>query len=394
MTIEDRVLDVLRGRAEGVRAPEGARGAIEDAIERRRGRQPFFRVLIVCFALGLSATTFLGLKAAFDNAPRTSRLGGQTSSSTPSVTPTTAQAGAVIDLSGYPSAVTAGGGAVWVSAGNQLSKLDPSTNQLEPVLTPGPVAEAFAAGSLWVSVADGKGEAVKRIDPSANQVLATIPFAAGHILPIIAGDGTAIWVLDMENRPGGSLALAKIDPATNAVVDSISLDHAVPSSPNEVWVPRGLADGEGAVWILDAGVVGGIGRDGLILRVDPTTDRVTDTVPIGYANNFVVGAGAIWTNVEGTGPVRIDAQTLEIQPLHIGYFEPFAIGDGGVWFLDRMGHEVDVARLNTETLQVDISVPVGGFPSTVGLEPVLEPVSNSIWVPDDDNNKLYRVDLR
>jgi len=79
--------------------------------------------------------------------------------------------------------------------------------------------------------------------------------------------------------------------------------------------------------------------------------------------------------------------------LNVGSFEPFAIGEGGVWFLDRKGGGVDVARLNTETMQVDISAPVEGFPSTVGLEPALDTESHSIWVPDDDNNRLYRVDL-
>jgi hypothetical protein len=155
-----------------------------------------------------------------------------------------------------------------------------------------------------------------------------------------------------------------------------------------------VQDGEGALWILDLGV----GEQGeiserFVLRIDRQTSRITDVIPVGYSLDLAVGAGAVWTNRDGTGAVRIDASTLNVDQLRIRNFGPFAVGEGGVWFLDRGATDVAVSRLDPETLEIDVSIPVRSFPSTVGLEPALDTTSHTVWVPSDDRNEITRIDL-
>lgn len=102
----------------------------------------------------------------------------------------------------------------------------------------------------------------------------------------------------------------------------------------------------------------------------------------------------MWAAHGREGGVRIDATTLQVEPLNLPHFEPFAVGDGGVWFLDRGGPGVAVSRLDPETLQVNVSLPEPSYPSTVNLEPVHDPSSHAIWIPSDDDNNITRVDLR
>jgi streptogramin lyase len=93
----------------------------------------------------------------------------------------------------------------------------------------------------------------------------------------------SLWMMS-ESR------LARINPADNSVID---ID--IPSGEGGMLLAdgdkyRGIAIGEGGVWVPDVG-------NSVIYKIDPQTNAVTLTIPtfiVGSAGNIGVGAGSIW----------------------------------------------------------------------------------------------------
>jgi YVTN family beta-propeller protein len=222
-----------------------------------------------------------------------------------------------------PSAVTAGGGSVWVA-----NQLDGTVSRIsrpgDPVVTisvgGAPSALAFGAGSLWV--ADGDGRDVAQVDPGSNKVLQPIQavnapkslaVAAGALWVVSGADGGvrrieiggasrtlrlgvkataiaagqgAIWVTSEEAG-----TVTRIDPRSGAVGTPVNVGNG----------PTAVAAGEGAVWVVNRG-------DGTLSRVNPATNAVSGTVPVGADPRAVAaGGGAVWVagGEDGT-VVRVD----------------------------------------------------------------------------------------
>ena len=77
----------------------------------------------------------------------------------------------------------------------------------------------------------------------------------------------------------------------------------------------------------------------------------------------------------------------------LGYFHPFAVGDGGVWL--RASRQegsvlpVGISRLNTQTLRLDESVGIDGLP----VDAALDPGAEVIWLATYQG-PVIRIDLR
>src|SRR5580704_4512144 len=112
------------------------------------------------------------------------------------------------------------GDSVWISNNpkNNISRLDPKTNQVGAVITvpTKPCSGlAIAFGSVWVPVcSDGT---VQRVDPKSQKIVAVIASGVANTEGgITAGEGS-IW---MPSDAAG--VLSRIDPATNKVEAKIS----------------------------------------------------------------------------------------------------------------------------------------------------------------------------
>jgi len=160
--------------------------------------------------------------------------------------------------------------------------------------------------------------------PVVPQVTATI--SAGAFLRGVAVGEGAVWAsVDNANSGPDDHLLVRIDPTTNKIVDSIPLPEA-----------GDLALGEGSVWVLSHVVSGGA-----ILRINPSTSEIAATIPVGdQLSNIAVGEGAVWVTrtTDGGTPsgevVRIDPTTNEIVnriPISGGWPRDLVIGDGWVW---------------------------------------------------------------
>lgn len=186
--------------------------------------------------------------------------------------------------------------AVWVgSTGpNAVHRIDPATNKLVATVELGgePCAGlAVGFGSIWIPLC-GKPSALAKVDAARNVVSAV--FQPGPA----AGEGgittstDSVWlVTDKEG------SLARIDPDTGAVRQTVRVP---PGSYN----PRFH---DGRVWVTRA--------DGSeITAVDASTGAVLGTTKTGPGPRFLTsGAGSIWTLNQGDGSLtRIDSHSRQV----------------------------------------------------------------------------------
>src|SRR5579859_8169360 len=184
-------------------------------------------------------------------------------------------------------------GAVWVgsTSPDAVNRIDPTTNRLvATVALPGEPCAGLAVGfgALWVPLC-GKTPRLARVDLASNAVTVT----AGVGPPMGEGGVTAspdsVWLV--VDKAG---TLARIDPATMRVRQRVSLP---PGSYNPLYY-RGL------VWVTNA-------AGAAVTAVDAASGAVRATIPTGPNPRFLAaGAGAVWTLDQGDGSLtEIDAGT-------------------------------------------------------------------------------------
>jgi YVTN family beta-propeller protein len=171
---------------------------------------------------------------------------------------------------------------------------------------------------------------------------------------VAVGEGS-VWVA---NREDGTMS--RVDPNTNRVTDTILVGKK----------PVGLAVGFGAVWVANSG-------SGTVSRVDPMGRRVSATIPVGEQPTAVaVGENAIWVTLRSEGSViRIDPHANEIVggPVAVGR-DPrgIAIGEGTVWVTSFK--DAKVSRIDAKTGRLVAEVRVGKRPVGVAVE------AGTVWV--------------
>ncbi len=207
---------------------------------------------------------------------------------------------------------------VWIGSKGPfaVNEIDPKTNKVVSVVLPGDPCAGLAvdADSLWVPMC-GPSPKLAKVDLKTRTVAAIFDVGPGAKEGGVAVGAGSVWM--MVDTQG---SLARIDPATGAVVDKVQLP---PGSYNPVF-------SEGRVWVTRA--------DGAELTVvDAKTAKVVDHVAIGPHPRFVTaGSGAVWTLNQGDGSLsRIDVaghrpvQTVKLETPGPG--GDIAYADGRVW---------------------------------------------------------------
>jgi hypothetical protein len=167
----------------------------------------------------------------------------------------------------------------------KLVRIHAATTSIETVRrSPTPVwTIASGEGALW-AITGYELDTIERIDPKANAVVETFPLgqigeSSGWRYRMTVGAG-AVWLL-------APASLWRIDSTTKRVVGSVPLDRREEGGT--------IATGEGAVWITTS--------DGIVLRVDPDSQRVAKTIPLGTLmypdpwDSMAVGYGSVWVAV-------------------------------------------------------------------------------------------------
>jgi DNA-binding beta-propeller fold protein YncE len=353
-------------------APAGLRHRLGRAVGRRTGpgrRRPGTAWLVRRPVPALAASAALLVAVVLAAAVLLTRDNSAPPDTAAVATPAAANQAVRIDPSTYhvaavtvgtdPSAVTGGGGLVWVaSRGGAVSVVDPATNQVQETLPasgsgpvgPGGPGLAFASGNLWVANTDQGQVARAALDTDATPITVD----ASPIALAAAPD--AVWVV---GRAQGGGLLARIDALTNQVDPTVRLPHP----------PTGLAvtrDGRTA-WVATA-------ADKAIRRIDTQTGRVAGRIDLPHApDQAVFGADAVWvTSSEDDAVMRVDAASDAVQAIPVGNGPTgIAFGEDRVWVAN--GQDGTLSRIDPETNQVG-TIHLGFRPAAVAVE------QGAVWV--------------
>jgi len=310
---------------------------------------------------------------------------------------------------------------------------DPATSgPPRPVLGPsvdiglpdgGPI---YAFGSVWVGSLDQgyERESIVRIDPLTLEVIARVPVESAPDWEVgehgFAEGFGSLWVTGGDGREA---LVQRVDPVTNAVVDTIRLEgHQagdVAVTDSELWVSVFGGDGRVYVARIDAitsEVTARVPVSGDWIReVFPFSDRIVVRTRGGGAVNtltvidvvtaevvasesteeaiFTASDGYVWAGA-GDRLLRIDPGTAEVvDSVPVGSqitYTSMLWRDGGLWFLgydaNATGEASEVMRFNPATGEVDASVDAPPSPVAMAMG------EDALWVLGYEG-RLTRVDL-
>jgi DNA-binding beta-propeller fold protein YncE len=229
---------------------------------------------------------------------------------------------------------------------------------------------AFGFGSLWM-MSGGKMIRVNATDNSVTEI--KIAGAVGDYRGIAVGEG-AVWVPD-----SGSKTIYKLDPSTNSVVMQLKAVFYDPEGS--------IGVGEGGVWIITIGE----GSKTVLTRFNSKTGVVEANIPWKEGSiAVVVDFGFVWmTNNEKNELYRIDPETngvLSTTPLN-NRPRFLASGEGAIWVLNQ--GDGTVQRIDGKTGAVVATIDTvpgyrGGGDIVVG--------GGYVWVTLKGNLPVIQID--
>ena len=280
---------------------------------------------------------------------------------------------ATIPVGGDPVDVLVSQGAVWVAAGQSVSRIDPATATTTSRVAVGPRPRLAAGfGSIWAANNDPSGVSVTRIDAQTGQLEATIPIsvtAPAVKATQLAVGADAVWVIASNTSAN---QLLRIDPATN---------QAAPVSAVGEFMGSGIAVAGGQVWLS--------GRDdqlvAQLLRVNPTTNQIADPIPSDGDAALATGGGSLWQAGVATQTIyRLDPKSgRKLAEIPIGVApQQLTAGDGSLWVGSPSGRvtRIDMAT-NTVTGTFQVTGPAPAAASGLG----------AVWIADTAKAALLRV---
>jgi hypothetical protein len=267
----------------------------------------------------------------------------------------------IAELDGPAYAMTAGDGALWLGLDSggvvRVEPADGTTTTIETTVAESIFAIAHGDGGVWaLHGAPGLEGAVSRIDPASATAATPITGVAGTTFFALAtGEGSA-WVVG--SSPTMATTLYEIDPASDTLTDR-EVQMLIDS----------VAVGEGSVWL-----GGSIFPDGLngvpgIGRFDPATGTLATFEVTGEAGAITVGAGAIWA-VAGVTPDGMVVYRIDPATNAVAATIPVGPGDSGRVSITTGAGFVWVATPNDVWVidPTDDSVAgAGGSPGSIGL---------------------------
>ncbi|HEV8564241.1 MAG TPA: hypothetical protein VGR41_04965, partial [Actinomycetota bacterium] len=105
----------------------------------------------------------------------------------------------------------------------------------------------------------------------------------------------------------------RIDPATNGITATISMDTA----PAAAFGDAGITFADGSIWVTGSGRLGDGGSQAILDRVDPATNTVVASIPLGgrFGSDVAVNDAGVWVGIfthTNAQVVRVDPATNEV----------------------------------------------------------------------------------
>lgn len=214
--------------------------------------------------------------------------------------------------------------------------------------------------------------------------------------PVAVADG-AVWVPNT-----GEGTVSRIDINTNTVVAVVRVGDLArlqqtgcgPSSVHSFMretflqrrcdLPSAIATTDGTVWV-------GANDEERILQIDPRTNAVVASIPLGVPIfRLAARLGVLWvTDYEDDLILRVDPQTRQVvATIHDPAHGPSAVAadDDGVWVADSRADAV--TRIDPRSGQVVAVIPVGRIPLP------LVTGHGSVWVRNEGDATVSRLDPR
>jgi hypothetical protein len=282
--------------------------------------------------------------------------------------------------------VDVGFGATWVASQGALLRIDPQANQVVATI-PTPVSGesasiAFGEEAVWVTSGQANG-VVYRVDPAANRVTATIGVPGGAFGIVVAA-GT-VWVTQFLPEPDPGI-VARIDAHSNRLLSPVQV-------PN---MPGAIRSGQDAIWVTSRFTVS---------RIDPASGAVSQ--PLRRVGDVrAVSAGALWgtyaNSAADAGVQRIDPVTGQVvATIRIPNGVLIAFGLGTLWVaqdassIPSGGNQPDrtkpgrLYRIDpTSNRVLGRPVPLPGVaPSALAVG------EGAVWVGEQDGKTVTRFNL-
>jgi YVTN family beta-propeller protein len=227
----------------------------------------------------------------------------------------------------YDTGIAVRGNDVWVTNGEDrtVSRIDAATDRVVATIPVGdyPLGIAVTNNAVWV--ANHHSGSVSRIDPHDNRVVATVPISTQIQVAgpkAITAAGGMVWVADAYTG-----AVVRVDPQRNRRVESIG--GTGPAC-------GGMATAGGSVWMASAC------DQGTVTRIDARTARPLAHIHVpGVALDVASGAGSIWATTTSGMLLRIDPKTNRIVARrNLGDAGILTTGGGSVWVINRTTRSV------------------------------------------------------
>ena len=176
-------------------------------------------------------------------------------------------------------------------------------------------------------------------------------------IPVLASGGVAVGAGSVWVASTASHTVTRIDPTTNAVTATIPVGYGF---ADPFHGPTRLAFGHGTMWVLD-----GTADCSCVHRIDPATNTVVSTIKLGTPTYF------------------------RISPLGI------AVQSNAVWIAVRLGTEAapdgSVMRIDPASNSVSAIVGAGSSPDSGGPTRVAAD-TGSVWVGVPSAKSVVRLD--
>ncbi len=188
----------------------------------------------------------------------------------------------------------------------------------------------FSGPAVWAINGSAVDTRLYRIDPQAGKVVGSVELA-GLPRGVAAGDG-AVWVTDYSDDK-----VIEINPSSLQIESSLSVADA----------PTSITTGAGTVWVISS-------NDGILTAIDPASAKIRDTLKItnSFLDGVVYGAGAVWVPSVDFHVTKVDPQPLKVAAKIrvVGNPSSGAVVGGQVWVLNigfRQAVRIDPATSKT-----------------------------------------------
>jgi class 3 adenylate cyclase/DNA-binding beta-propeller fold protein YncE len=306
---------------------------------------------------------------------------------------------APVSVGKEPTTIAAAGGSLWVgNAGDAtLSEINTRSGKLAGKPLHGlPLVAALAGGKdLWAaSMFSG---VLLRIAPGSRRLTARIhvgKFEEGRYVTFpydVAVGDNAVWAaVGRQVKKGDTWVtknyrrLVRVDAETQRVVGPQIDDVGGP-----------IAFGGGAVWATGFGKL-----RGSIVRIDPLTNRVVDTVRVdGDPLDIAAGAGAVWVSLKGGTAVegrvaRIDTRSDAVVgsvPVDRGTVS-LALGKGVLWAASLDSGLVTAISTTTTRPLGSVRFAAALPKAYSNTDTAVAVDGGDVWVVNGNDNTVTRID--